>query len=86
LEFNGSDDVGDFDFSDGQTFTGWTIGLGAEYAFTDNVIARLEARYTDFGNPDFDLEGFDDTFDVDGRDVNVDWTQFSVLAGISYKF
>jgi opacity protein-like surface antigen len=46
----------------------------------------LEARYTDFGNPDFDLDGFDDTFDVDGRDVNVDWTQFSVLAGLSYKF
>jgi len=86
LEFNGSDDVGDFDFSDGQTFTGWTIGLGAEYAFTDNVIARLEARYTDFGNPDFDLDGFDDRFDLDGRDLNVDWTQFSVLAGISYKF
>jgi outer membrane immunogenic protein len=86
LEFNGSDGVGDFDFSDSQTFTGWTIGLGAEYAFTDNLIGRLEARYTDFGSPDFDLDGFDDTFDVDGRDVNVDWTQFSVLAGISYKF
>jgi outer membrane immunogenic protein len=86
LEFNGSDDIGDFDFSDGQTFTGWTIGLGAEYAFTDNVIARLEARYTDFGSPDFDLDGFEDRFVVDGSDLNVDWTQFSVLAGISYKF
>jgi outer membrane immunogenic protein len=86
LEFNGSDGVGDFDFSDGQTFTGWTIGLGAEYAFTDNVIARLEARYTDFGSPDFDLDGFEDRFVVDGSDLNVDWTQFSVLAGISYKF
>ena len=65
------------DISDSQTFTGWTIGLGSNYAFTDNLIGRLEVRYTDFGDQDFDMEG---------TMINVDYTQTAVLAGISYKF
>jgi outer membrane immunogenic protein len=86
LEFDATDGVDEFHFSDSQTFTGWTIGLGAEYAFTDNLIGRLEGRYTDFGDPDFDLGDLEDAFGADGNDVNVEWTQFSILAGISYKF
>ena len=54
---------------------GWRLpcGLGAEYAFTDNLIGRLEARYTDFGDSDFAL-GDLDFAGVEGGDVNVDWT------------
>ena len=77
LEFQGTQDGDAFDFSDSQSFVGWTIGLGAEYAFTDNLLGRLEVRYTDFGDEDFDL---------DGTSVNVDWSQTAVMAGISYKF
>ena len=77
LDFEGTVDDVAFDSSDGQSFVGWTIGLGAEYAFTDNLLGRLEVRYTDFGDQDFDL---------DGTTVNVDWTQTAVMAGISYKF
>ena len=29
--------------------TGWTAGLGADYAFTDSVVGRLEYRYTSLG-------------------------------------
>ncbi|MGX9117301.1 outer membrane protein [Mesorhizobium sp. BHbsci] len=32
------------------TETGWTAGAGAEYAFTDNLTARVEYRYADFGD------------------------------------
>ncbi|MFC3693760.1 outer membrane protein [Chenggangzhangella methanolivorans] len=32
-----------------RSFTGWTAGGGAEYAFTDNVVGRAEYRYADYG-------------------------------------
>ncbi len=34
---------------------GWTVGAGAEYAFTPNWVASLEYRYTDFGSRTVDL-------------------------------
>jgi len=36
-------------FSDSKTFTGWTIGGGAEYAWTDQIIFGAEASYSQFG-------------------------------------
>ncbi|QCI65146.1 outer membrane protein [Phreatobacter stygius] len=33
----------------GTSFTGWTLGAGVEYAFTPNLSARIEYRYTDYG-------------------------------------
>jgi outer membrane immunogenic protein len=57
-----------------KSFTGWTIGAGGEYAFTDNWIGRLEYRYYDFGNNT--IEGFD----------NIKTTTNTVTAGIAYKF
>ena len=47
LSFRGSAGGMALDISDSQTFTGWTIGLGSNYAFTDNLIGRLEVRYPD---------------------------------------
>lgn len=75
-EIRGTDGDGGFRASDSQTLVGWTVGLGAEYAFTDNIIGRLEVRYTDFGDDDFGL----------GNNVNVDYSQTAVMAGVSYKF
>jgi outer membrane immunogenic protein len=57
-----------------QSFTGWTVGAGAEYAFTDNWVGRLEYRYYDFS---------DDTIDGFG-DVTI--KNNTVTAGIAYKF
>ncbi len=66
-------------FSDDNTHVGWNIGAGVEKAFTPNWVGRLEVRYTDFGKEGYDLGDF-------GDDVDVDWNQTAVTAGISYKF
>lgn len=60
--------------SDDETNTGWTLGVGLEYAFTDNIIGRAEYRYTDFGDFDF------------ADDISADLTTNDVRLGIAYKF
>lgn len=62
---------------DSNTHTGWTIGIGAEYAFTPNWIARAELRYTDFGSKTYEL--------LEGP-VDSSWDQTAVTVGLSYKF
>lgn len=59
---------------DDDTGTGWTLGVGLDYAFTDNIIGRAEYRYTDFGDFDF----------TDG--ISADLTTNDVRLGIAYKF
>lgn len=76
-EVTASDDLASF--SDDNTHVGWNIGAGVEKAFTPNWIGRLEVRYTDFGNEGYDLGDL-------GDDVDIDWNQTAVTAGISYKF
>lgn len=60
----------------GDTFSGWTIGAGAEYAFTDNVIGRAEYRYSDFGSEIMQV----------GAEAEVDLTTNEIRFGIAYKF
>jgi outer membrane immunogenic protein len=57
-----------------QSFTGWTVGAGAEYAFTNNWIGRLEYRYYDFSD-----DALDDFGDVD-LETN------TLTVGVAYKF
>jgi outer membrane immunogenic protein len=63
--------------SDEDTGVGWTLGVGLEYAFTDNIVGRTEYRYTDFGDFDFTFPGFTATSDLTTNDVRL---------GIAYKF
>ena len=63
--------------SDDDTSVGWTLGVGLEYAFTDNLIGRAEYRYTDFGDFDFAISDFTATTDLTTNDVRL---------GIAYKF
>jgi outer membrane immunogenic protein len=77
---NASADVnlgGGLTLSGDETFTGWTIGGGAEYAFTDNWIGRVEYRFYDF--PDKDIDG-------PGGLGDVSLNTQTITAGIAYKF
>ena len=59
--------------------TGWTLGAGVEHAFTPNITARLEYRYTDLGGGDFTSATANSADHSD--------TAFSaVRAGLSFKF
>lgn len=64
-------------FSESKTHTGWTAGAGVDYAATDNVILRLEYRYTDYGNKDNDFAG---------NNVNQNFKTNEVRLGVAYKF
>jgi outer membrane immunogenic protein len=60
------------------TLTGWTLGAGLEYAFTNNLTTRVEYRYTNY---DLDKSTFNN---VVFGDSNMDF--HTVRAGVSYKF
>lgn len=66
--------------SQSKTLTGWTAGAGVDYAATDNLILRLEYRYTDYGSKDFSAaNGFVFTT---GNKLKTS----EVRVGIAYKF
>ncbi|GAK69304.1 hypothetical protein RRU01S_04_01260 [Agrobacterium rubi TR3 = NBRC 13261] len=60
-----------------ETFNGYTVGVGLDYAFTDMVFGRVEYRYTDFGDKDFNFGG---------GTLNSDIDQHAVRVGLGVKF
>jgi outer membrane immunogenic protein len=51
-----------------------------DYAFTKNLIARAEYRYTDFGHASYDIPGFPDF------QTRVNLKTSALQIGIAYKF
>jgi outer membrane immunogenic protein len=75
-----------FDFRNGaytigSSRDGWSIGGGGEYAFTDNVMARLEYRYSEFGDPSDSWRAIGYTPVDDGK-----LKRHQVMVGLSYQF
>lgn len=69
--------IGGSSNSSDKTLTGWTVGTGVDYAATDNVLLRLEYRYTDFGNKDFGLGDVNTRGSFKTNDIRL---------GVAYKF
>ena len=63
--------------SDEQTFNGFTVGAGVDYAITQNIFARIDYRYNDFGKKDFNFGG---------TSVNGELKQNTVKVGLGVKF
>ncbi len=61
--------------------TGWTIGGGLEYAFTNNWIGRVEYRYTDLGKNTYNFAN-----DYAGSFDRVSASSNQILVGVIYKF
>jgi outer membrane immunogenic protein len=74
-----------FNFNGDDTFTGWTVGAGVEWAFAPNWSAKIEYDYYDFRDQDFTFTGTvggaTNTFTVNGDE------KFHVVkAGVNYRF
>lgn len=63
--------------SDTKGLVGWTAGVGAEAKVTDNITARLEYRYSDYGSSNFNLGG---------TNVSSGYDEHAVKVGIGVKF
>jgi outer membrane immunogenic protein len=57
---------------------GWTAGAGVEYAFTNNLLARVEYRYTNLGTVAFTAPTVSDL----GNKVTIN----DIRAGLAFKF
>lgn len=69
--------------SDGKTRTGWTLGAGVEGMLTNNLLARVEYRYSDFGRTSHSLFP---TAPVDTINGRMSLKSHTIQAGIAYKF
>lgn len=64
-----------------ETLTGWTLGAGVEKKINENLIARIQYRYSDYG---------DATWTIDpGNDVDtgkIEYSAHMLTVGVSYRF
>lgn len=67
---------------DTQTHVGWTVGVGVEAMVADNVSAKLEYRYSDFGSQQYDFF----TLIPPGLSTESSITQHSLTAGVNFHF
>ena len=61
-----------------ETRAGWTLGLGAEYAFQPNWSLKIEYLYMDFGE--------ERTGNIDGDTFRHDNDLHSIKVGVNYRF
>jgi len=74
----------EYNFRDSDTFIGWTVGTGADYAVTDNILMRVEYRYTDYGD-----KTYKHTIPGGGTSTmsyKVDHRTHDLRLGAAYKF
>jgi len=66
------------EYGEEKTYVGWTPSIGLEYAFTNNLVARMEYAYYDFNRQHFRV---DNGLSVEGR-LNLNALKF----GLIWKF
>jgi outer membrane immunogenic protein len=66
-----------------ETRTGWTVGVGGEYAFTYNLTGFIEYNYYDFGNKSLT---FTDQFGGLYGIADIKETKSVVKIGVNWKF
>lgn len=89
--YGGGDSNNNFGFngSNDDTRTGWSAGGGLEWAFTNNLTARIEALYTELDQNDRGIVGVTNNGTVVflGQGNNSNNNGFTVVrAGLNFKF
>jgi outer membrane immunogenic protein len=69
-----------FSTDSGTSHKGWTAGAGIEYAFTNNLLGRVEYRYTDLGSVTY-LDTVNNASDL-GNKVTIN----DIRVGLAFKF
>ena len=67
---------------------GWRAGVGAEYAMSENTFVKLEYRYSNYSEGEFDFSD-DSIFDDDtgdSRRFDTDIDRHQVAIGVGYRF
>jgi outer membrane immunogenic protein len=64
-----------------ETRSGWTVGVGGEYAFTNNFSGFIEYNYYDFGTRDNTFTG-----PIGTTVIGIDETKSVVRAGLNWRF
>jgi outer membrane immunogenic protein len=89
-----SDSDDDLDWDKDVTLTGWTLGGGLEMKITENLHARIQYRYTDYGDESEHLTSLQTTGEIQGNEVpkeyildgKLDYNAHMVTVGLSYRF
>lgn len=63
--------------SDESALWGWTAGAGIEGMITDNITARIEYRFSDYG---------EESFNLGGAGVDSDFQTNTIRGGVGVKF
>lgn len=63
---------------DSNTMLGYTVGAGTDVKLTEDVFARAEYRYTDYGSEEFTLPGV--------GTAEIDSSNHRVMVGVGIKF
>jgi outer membrane immunogenic protein len=73
------DNLNNLLFTASETRTGWTVGVGGEYAFTNYLSGFVEYNYYDFGSSRV-------TFTTGPFDINIKEHKSVVKAGLNFRF
>jgi len=65
------------DYADNDTVSGWTVGVGIEFKLTENLHARMQYRYNNYRDAEFDISGLP---------TSVDYNAHMLQVGFSYRF
>jgi outer membrane immunogenic protein len=65
---------------------GFRLGAGVEMLFGPNAYGKLEYRYSNYGNIDFDDDFDFDDIDSEDSSFDIDLDRHQLVAGVGFRF